>query len=410
MRLRRNRSGWLVSPLSSWLHAPAEAPPTPPSTRGKAKEAATVRRVAEGRADFLELRLRSQLGQRDELRIRIQQQREQQRRRLGRCVERRRRQRRWFGGRLGTGRRRLRHRDQLGIVGRRQRKLRFERRFEQRIEQRVDEQLQQRIVGTPGRRELRHSAARRRPYFGERRDHGPYSTMVYAATSAVRSTMAYDTTSAHIYYPVGATAPFASIAIVPGWVSAESTIARLGSVPRVVGHRDDDHRNVQSLHRRARHDRRSERARRRAARCARHAPGRERALGQPPQRRARRQPPSGRRLVQGRRRHAHRREHDADAQSSLRDGAVERQPLGAGRHVPQRQRAHAHLRRNGASPLAGPPMPATQYGSIPTTTPKMLTEYVQQKSLGVDSPPTRRPRRRPDPQSTANVAALRRST
>jgi dienelactone hydrolase len=40
--------------------------------------------------------------------------------------------------------------------------------------------------------------------------------------------MAYDVTSAHIYYPTGATAPYASIAIVPGWTAAESSIADWG--------------------------------------------------------------------------------------------------------------------------------------------------------------------------------------
>jgi dienelactone hydrolase len=41
-------------------------------------------------------------------------------------------------------------------------------------------------------------------------------------------TDAYDVTSAHIYYPTNATAPFASIAIVPGWTAAESSIADWG--------------------------------------------------------------------------------------------------------------------------------------------------------------------------------------
>ncbi len=54
---------------------------------------------------------------------------------------------------------------------------------------------------------------------------GPYKTMKYAADASVRATKAYDVTSAHIVYPVGATAPFASIAIVPGFVSPESAIA-----------------------------------------------------------------------------------------------------------------------------------------------------------------------------------------
>jgi predicted dienelactone hydrolase len=40
--------------------------------------------------------------------------------------------------------------------------------------------------------------------------------------------MAYDVTSAHIYYPSGATAPFVSIAIVPGFTAAESSIADWG--------------------------------------------------------------------------------------------------------------------------------------------------------------------------------------
>jgi dienelactone hydrolase len=57
---------------------------------------------------------------------------------------------------------------------------------------------------------------------------GSYQTMVYAANASVRMTDAYDVTSAHIYYPVGATAPFASLAIVPGFTAAESSIADWG--------------------------------------------------------------------------------------------------------------------------------------------------------------------------------------
>lgn len=57
---------------------------------------------------------------------------------------------------------------------------------------------------------------------------GPYQTMVYAANASVRMTDAYDVTSAHIYYPVGATAPFASLSIVPGFTAAESSIADWG--------------------------------------------------------------------------------------------------------------------------------------------------------------------------------------
>jgi dienelactone hydrolase len=57
---------------------------------------------------------------------------------------------------------------------------------------------------------------------------GPYQTMSYAANASVRSTMAYDVTSAHIYYPVGATAPFTAIAVVPGFTAAESSIADWG--------------------------------------------------------------------------------------------------------------------------------------------------------------------------------------
>jgi dienelactone hydrolase len=54
---------------------------------------------------------------------------------------------------------------------------------------------------------------------------GPYQTMSYAANASVRATMAYDVTSAHIVYPVGATPPFAAIAIVPGFTAPESSIA-----------------------------------------------------------------------------------------------------------------------------------------------------------------------------------------
>jgi dienelactone hydrolase len=54
---------------------------------------------------------------------------------------------------------------------------------------------------------------------------GDYQVMSYAATSAVRATMAYDVNSAHIYYPTGATAPFTAVVIVPGFTAAESSIA-----------------------------------------------------------------------------------------------------------------------------------------------------------------------------------------
>jgi dienelactone hydrolase len=52
--------------------------------------------------------------------------------------------------------------------------------------------------------------------------------MSYAANASVRSTMAYDVTSAHIFYPVGATAPFAALSIVPGFTAAESSIEDWG--------------------------------------------------------------------------------------------------------------------------------------------------------------------------------------
>jgi dienelactone hydrolase len=54
---------------------------------------------------------------------------------------------------------------------------------------------------------------------------GPYKVQSYAANASVRATMAYDVTSAHIYYPMGATAPFTAVAIVPGFTAAESSIA-----------------------------------------------------------------------------------------------------------------------------------------------------------------------------------------
>lgn len=54
---------------------------------------------------------------------------------------------------------------------------------------------------------------------------GPYQVQSYAANASVRATMAYDVTSAHIYYPMGATAPFTGVAIVPGFTAAESSIA-----------------------------------------------------------------------------------------------------------------------------------------------------------------------------------------
>jgi dienelactone hydrolase len=57
---------------------------------------------------------------------------------------------------------------------------------------------------------------------------GPYKTMSYAASASVRMTNAYDVASAHIYYPVDATPPYASISIVPGFVSPESSIGDWG--------------------------------------------------------------------------------------------------------------------------------------------------------------------------------------
>jgi dienelactone hydrolase len=52
--------------------------------------------------------------------------------------------------------------------------------------------------------------------------------MSYTANASVRATNAYDVTSAHIYYPVGATPPYTSISIVPGFVSPESSIGDWG--------------------------------------------------------------------------------------------------------------------------------------------------------------------------------------
>jgi dienelactone hydrolase len=57
---------------------------------------------------------------------------------------------------------------------------------------------------------------------------GPYQTMSYAANASVRATMLYDVNNAHIYYPVGATAPFAALSIVPGFTAPESSIADWG--------------------------------------------------------------------------------------------------------------------------------------------------------------------------------------
>jgi dienelactone hydrolase len=52
--------------------------------------------------------------------------------------------------------------------------------------------------------------------------------MSYAANASVRSTKLYDVTSAHIFYPTGATAPFAALAIVPGFTAMESSIEDWG--------------------------------------------------------------------------------------------------------------------------------------------------------------------------------------
>jgi dienelactone hydrolase len=57
---------------------------------------------------------------------------------------------------------------------------------------------------------------------------GPYAVKSYAADATVRQTTKYDVTSAHIYYPVGATAPFTALSIVPGFISPESSIANWG--------------------------------------------------------------------------------------------------------------------------------------------------------------------------------------
>jgi dienelactone hydrolase len=50
----------------------------------------------------------------------------------------------------------------------------------------------------------------------------------YPADATVRQTTKYDVTSAHIYYPVGAAAPFTALSIVPGFISPESSIANWG--------------------------------------------------------------------------------------------------------------------------------------------------------------------------------------
>jgi pimeloyl-ACP methyl ester carboxylesterase len=57
---------------------------------------------------------------------------------------------------------------------------------------------------------------------------GPYAVQSYPADATVRQTTLYDVNAAHIYYPIGATAPFAAISFVPGFASPESSIANWG--------------------------------------------------------------------------------------------------------------------------------------------------------------------------------------
>ena len=54
---------------------------------------------------------------------------------------------------------------------------------------------------------------------------GSYHSASYAADASVRETRAYDTSSAHVYYPTDAEPPFAALAIVPGYACPESSIA-----------------------------------------------------------------------------------------------------------------------------------------------------------------------------------------
>jgi dienelactone hydrolase len=63
------------------------------------------------------------------------------------------------------------------------------------------------------------------PTFASASTLGSYQSASYAADASVRETRAYDTSSAHIYYPTDAEPPFAALAIVPGYSSPESSIA-----------------------------------------------------------------------------------------------------------------------------------------------------------------------------------------
>jgi dienelactone hydrolase len=55
---------------------------------------------------------------------------------------------------------------------------------------------------------------------------GPFTVQSYAADSTVRSTLAYDVTSAHIYYPTNAVGPLSGISMVPGFTSSVSVMSK----------------------------------------------------------------------------------------------------------------------------------------------------------------------------------------
>ena len=228
---------------------------------------------------------------------------------------------------------------------------------------------------------------------------GPYQTMTYAANASVRATMAYDVTSAHIVYPVGATPPFASIAIVPGFTAAESSIAdwapflaswgivtmTFGTSNPMTGASDTSvlppvradcaHRRVDDHQ------------------------GREHALGEPPHRQARRdaawRSPAGRWAAAAR---CSRRTQHPELKAVF---AME--PWNPNTTYPM-DTVPTLMFAGTSDGLAGPPMPQDQYMSIPATTPKILYEITNGGHYVSTSPTNSTTDMAPDTASTANIA------
>jgi dienelactone hydrolase len=225
----------------------------------------------------------------------------------------------------------------------------------------------------------------------------------YAATSSVRSTTMYDTTSAHIYYPSGATAPFASIAIVPGYLSAESTIADWGPflaswgiVTMTIGTSnqttgapdtgvDQNARSAALLD--ALVTLRGENTRSGSPLNGKLDTSRQGVAGW--------SKGGGGTLI------------TANTTPTLK-AVFAMEPwnvnLSAQVGTYPNDTVPTLIFAGTSDPLAGPPMPATQYDSIPTTTPKMLYEVTNGNHSVSTSPTNSTTDGAPDTQSTPNVA------